>query len=192
MAMWENVAIAVFVAIVFGIAVWRSFRHGELGQLIGFFKVASKVNNDLFGGETKTFVLDRNGEEKPVEIKTVSDALNLVFSRQSPSGKLYFGPQRAGGLHLEFNVFSQYDDDFMRFIEKEGEEVLLLRPRVPCQLSRVRGAIAHRPCAALRTCAAGAADAAMCICGSCKAVPEEPTDQQERRRRKTCGIGDSH
>ena len=122
--MWENVAITVFCALVFGIAIWRSFKHGELGQLIGFFKVASKVNNDLFGGESKTFVLDRNGEEKPVEIKTVSDALNLVFSGRSSSGKLYFGPQRAGGLHLEFNVFSQYNDDFMRFIEKEGEEVI--------------------------------------------------------------------
>ncbi len=124
MAMWENVAVYAFLILVAGISAWRSFKHGDLRKLIGFFKVASKVNNDLFDGETKTFVLDRNGEEKPVEIKTVSDALNLVFSGRSSSGKLYFGPQRAGGLHLEFNVFSQYDDDFMRFIEKEGEEVI--------------------------------------------------------------------
>ena len=122
--MWENVAVFAFLVLVAGISAWRSFKHGDLRKLIGFFKVVSKVNNDLFGGDTKTFVLDRNGEEMPVEIKTVSDALNLVFSQPSSSGKLYFGPQRAAGLHLEFNVFSQYNDDFTRLIEKEGEEVI--------------------------------------------------------------------
>jgi hypothetical protein len=54
----------------------------------------------------------------------VNDALNNIFASSSTSSRLYFGPQRETGLHLEYSVFSEGGDDFMRLTEKNGEKVI--------------------------------------------------------------------
>ena len=122
--MWDDIAITVFVILVFGIGVYRSLKSGELRQLVDFMKLASKANDDLFDGASKTFVLKKNGEERTVQIKTISDAVNTIFMSRNGPSTLYFGPQREEGLHLEFSVYNQHNDDFMKLVEKDGAEVI--------------------------------------------------------------------
>jgi len=123
--MWDTIAISVFGVLVIGIGVYRSLKYGDLGKLVGFMKLISKANNDLFDGATKTFVLNENGEERTVEIKTITDAINTMFTRRNEdSTLLYFGPQREEGLHLVFSVYNRYDDDFMKLVEKDGAKVI--------------------------------------------------------------------
>lgn len=123
--MWDTVAVSVIVILVFSIGVYRSLKYGDLGKLVGFTKLISKANNDLFDGARKTFVLNENGEERTVEIKTITDAINTIFTRRNEeSTLLYFGPQREDGLHLMFSVYNKYDDDYMKLVEKNGAEVI--------------------------------------------------------------------
>lgn len=126
--MWDTVLVVVFVLVAIGFGIWRSYHSGELSKIIGFMKLASNANDDLFGGETKTFVIDNNGVEKNVKIKTVNDALNTIMvssiNHDGPR-KLYFGPQREKGLHLEYSLKSQYGDDFLTLVEKDGGEVII-------------------------------------------------------------------
>ena len=122
--MWEVVAFGLVFTIVAAFTAWRSYKHGELRKFIEFMKVAAKANDDLFDGDTKTFVLVANGAERTVRVKTVNDALNNIFASSSTSSRLYFGPQRETGLHLEYSVFSKGGDDFMRLTEKNGEKVI--------------------------------------------------------------------
>ena len=122
--MWEVIAFGLVVTIVVAFTVWRSYKHGELRKFIEFMKVAAKANDDLFEGEIKTFVLDANGAERTVRVKTVNDALNNIFASSSPSSRLYFGPQRETGLHLEYSISSKGGDDFMRLTEKNGEKAI--------------------------------------------------------------------
>ena len=122
--MWDVIAFALVVAVVFGLGAYRSFKHGELGKFIDFMKLASKANDDLFGGETKTFVVATTGAERTIKVKTINDAISHIFASATSLSTLYFGPQRESGLHLEYSVYSEHNDDFMRLTEKEGEEVI--------------------------------------------------------------------
>ena len=116
--------IIIFGILLFIYSTWRSFTSGELRELIEFHKLVQMVDDDLFDGETKIFVLEKNGNEKSVEIKTVNDALNHIFSSKTKGSKLYFGPDKEKGLHLEFLVWDNDEDDFMTLIEKEGNEII--------------------------------------------------------------------
>ena len=121
--MWNVIAvILLFLLLSFG--VWRSFNSGILRGAIEFTKLAAKMENDIFDGETKTFVIERNGKEKSVKIKTINSAWNSIFTSPTSSGSLYFGPSRKNGLHLEFSAWSNGEDGFMTLIEKNGDKVI--------------------------------------------------------------------
>lgn len=122
--MWDVIVFVLIIAILLGLKLWLTYKNGELGKFIGFIKVAAKANDDLFDGDTKTFVVATNGAERKVQVKTVNDALNNIFASSSTLSMLYFGPQRNAGLHLEFSIYSKDGDDFMRLTEKKGEEVI--------------------------------------------------------------------
>ena len=122
--MWEETVISVVVILAFGIGIYRSLKSGDLRKLVDFMKLASKANNDLFDGASKTFVLKENGEERTVQIKTINDAVNTIFTSRNGPSTLYFGPQREEGLHLEFSVYYQHNDDFMKLVEKDGAEII--------------------------------------------------------------------
>ena len=122
--MWDVVLIVILLFLLLSFGVWRSFTSGVLRGAIEFTKLAAKMENDIFDGETKTFVLERNGKEKAVKIKTVNSAWNSIYSSPTSSGVLYYGPMRKNGLHLEFSAWSDGEDDFMTLIEKDGDKVI--------------------------------------------------------------------
>ena len=122
--MWDIIVFVLIFAVLLGLKVWLTYKNGELGKFIGFMKVAAKANDDLFDGDTKTFVVATNGAERKVQVKTVNDALNNIFASSSTLSMLYFGPQRDAGLHLEYSIYSKDGDDFMRLTEKKSEEVI--------------------------------------------------------------------
>ena len=121
--MW-NVITVILLFLLFSFGVWRSFTSGVLRGAIEFTKLAAKMENDIFDGETKTFVLERNGKEKAVKIKTINSAWNSILSSPTSSGSLYFGLKREKGLHLDFSSWSDGEDDFMTLIEKDGNKII--------------------------------------------------------------------
>lgn len=126
--MWDVVLVVILIVIAISFRIWQSYSSGELSKFVGFMKLASKAENDLFDGKTKSFVIDGGGVEKNVKIKTVNDALNTIMvssiNHDGPK-KLYFGPQREKGLHLEYSQKSQHGDDFLTLVEKDGDEVII-------------------------------------------------------------------
>ncbi|MGY8701870.1 MAG: hypothetical protein ACKVHH_04075 [Candidatus Poseidoniales archaeon] len=115
-------AILLFLLLSFG--VWRSFTSGMLRGAIEFTKLSAKVESDMFDGETKTFVLERNGKEKAVKIKTVNDAWDSIISPRESSGSLYFGLKRENSLHLDFSSWSSGGVGMMTLIEKDGNKII--------------------------------------------------------------------
>ena len=122
--MWDVIAIMILLFLLLSFGVWRSFTSGVLRGAIEFTKLAAKSEKDMFDGETKNFVLERNGKEKIVKIKTVNSAWNSIYSSPTSSGVIYYGPMRKNGLHLEFSAWSDGEDDFMTLIEKDGNKII--------------------------------------------------------------------
>ena len=121
--MW-NVITVILLFLLLSFGVWRSFTSGVLRGAIEFTKLAAKIENDIFDGESKTFVLERNGKEKAVKIKTINSAWNSIYSSPTSSGSLYFGSKRESGIHLDFSAWSDGEDYFMTLIEKDGNKVI--------------------------------------------------------------------
>ena len=122
--MWDVIAVMILLFLLLSFGVSRSFTSGVLRGAIEFTKLAAKMENDIFDGETKTFVLSKEGKEKTVKIKTINNAWNSIYSSNTASGSLYFSPKRENELHLEFSAWSNGEDDFMTLIEKDGDKVI--------------------------------------------------------------------
>ena len=122
--MWDVVVFGLAFAVLVVFSAWRSYKSGELRKFIEFLKVAAKANENLFDGETKTFVVSTNGTERTVGVKTIQDAFSKIFVPSSTVSKLYFGPQRESGLHVEYSISTEGRGDVLRLTEKEGEKVI--------------------------------------------------------------------
>jgi len=122
--MWDVVVFGLAFAVLVVFSAWRSYKSGELRKFIEFMKVAAKANENLFDGETKTFVVSTNGTERTVGVKTIHDAFSKIFVPSSTVSKLYFGPQRESGLHVEYSISTEGRGDVLRLTEKEGEKVI--------------------------------------------------------------------
>jgi len=122
--MWDVVIFGLAFAVLVVFSAWRSYKSGELRKFIEFMKVAAKANENLFDGETKTFVVSTNGNERTVGVKTIQDAFSKIFVPSSTVSKLYFGPQRESGLHVEYSISTEGRGDVLRLTEKEGEKVI--------------------------------------------------------------------
>ena len=121
--MWIVITVILLFLLV-SYRVWRFIDSGELRDMIEFVKLPMTIEKDIFDGETKTFVLEKNGKEKAVQIKTMNNAWNSIYSSRISSGSLYFGLKREKGLHLDFSAWSDGEDDFMTLIEKDGTKVI--------------------------------------------------------------------
>ena len=122
--MWDVVVFGLAFAVLFIFGAWKTYNSGEFTKFIDHIKLASSVNNDLFDGETKTFVVSTNGTERTVAVKTKKDAIDKLLIPSTSVSKLYFGPQREAGLHLEYLLSMEGKGDFLRLTEKEGEKVI--------------------------------------------------------------------
>ncbi|MDB9834750.1 hypothetical protein OAC38_01810 [Candidatus Poseidoniaceae archaeon] len=122
--MWDVVVFGLAFAVWFLFGAWKSYKSGEFTKFIDHIKLASSVNDDLFDGETKTFVVSTNGSERTVGVRTKKDAMNKLLIPSTIVSKLYFGPQRDSGLHLEYILSMEGKGDFLRLTEKEGEKII--------------------------------------------------------------------
>ena len=121
--MWIVITV-ILLFLLLSLGVWRSFTSGVLREMIDFSKLAGDIKKDIFDGETKTFVVEKNGKEKAVKIKTMNNAWESIISPRFSSGSLYFGLKREKGLHLDFSAWTNGADDFMTLIEKDGTKVI--------------------------------------------------------------------
>lgn len=123
--MWETIIVILLVGLAIGYRVWKSFTSGELKHIMDFVKIASEMNNDLFGGETREFVLNVEGVDRTIGIKTTQDVHDRVFeSIESGTCILCSSKNRTEGLHLVFRIQSKNGDDIMTLTERDGEMVV--------------------------------------------------------------------
>ena len=123
---WDTIGVLLTIfglILLFIYSTWRSFTSGDLREIIEFHKLVKRVNDDLFDGETKILVLNKDGKERPVKIKTINDALNRI-SFKTKLSKLYLSPDKERGVHLEFSTWDNDEDDFVTLIEKDGNEII--------------------------------------------------------------------
>ena len=65
--MWIVITV-ILLFLLLSLGVWRSFTSGVLREMIDFSKLAGDIKKDIFDGETKIFVVEKNGKEKAVKI----------------------------------------------------------------------------------------------------------------------------
>jgi len=124
-SMWGNTILILLFGLTIGYGVWKSFASGELKQIVDFVKMASQMDNDLFGGETREFVLNHQGVDRTIGIKTSQDIHDRVFeSIESGTCILSSSKYRTEGLHLVFLIQSKNGDDIMTLTERDGEKVV--------------------------------------------------------------------
>ena len=121
--MWGTFG-AILLILLFLFGVWHSFTSGVLREMIEFAKLPTLVDTDMFDGETKTFVFQKSGEEKPLKIKKVDDALMAITSSRTSSGSISFDLKRESGLHLEFSMWLSGGVSLMTIIEKDGNKII--------------------------------------------------------------------
>ena len=123
--MWETVIVILLVGLAIGYRVWKSFTSGELKHIVDFISMASKMDNDVFGGETREFVLNVKGVDRTIGIKTGQDLHDRVFERiESGTCILSSSDHRTEGLHLVFRFHREHGDDVLTLTERDGERVV--------------------------------------------------------------------
>jgi len=123
--MWGTIILILLFGLTIGYGVWKSLTSGELKQILDFVKMASQMDNDLFGGETREFVLNVEGVDRTIGIKTSQDIHDRVFeSVESGTCILSSSQDRTEGLHMVFRIHSKNGDDFMTLTERDGERVV--------------------------------------------------------------------
>ena len=124
-SMWGNTILILLFGLTIGFGVWKSLASGELKQIVDFVKTASQMDNDLFDGETREFVLNAKGVDRTIGIKTSQDIHDRVFeSIESGTCILPSSKNRTEGLHMVFRIQSKNGDDIMTLTERDGEKVV--------------------------------------------------------------------
>ena len=121
--MWGTLGV-IFLILLLSFGVWHSFTSGVLREMIESAKLQILIERDMFDGETKTFVLERNGKEKALKIKKINDALNAISSSRTSSGSISFDPKRENGLYFEFSMWESGGVGLMTIIEKNGNKII--------------------------------------------------------------------
>lgn len=110
----------VLMLVAYGI--WRVVTSGELRQIADFISMASQMDNDVFGGETREFVLNVEGVDRTVGIKTAQDIHDRVFERiESGTCILSSSEHRIEGLHLVFRFHHENEGVVLNLTERDGE-----------------------------------------------------------------------
>ena len=113
----------VLMLVAYGI--WRVVTSDELRQIADFISMASQMDNDVFGGKTREFVLNVEGVDRTVGIKTAQDIHDRVFERiESGTCILSSSEHRIEGLHLVFRFHREHGNDFLSLTERDGERVV--------------------------------------------------------------------
>ena len=123
--MLDLLFVGAIVLMLVAYGVWKVFTSSELRQIADFISMASQMDNDLFDGETREFVLNVEGVDRTVGIKTAQDIHDRVFERiESGTCILSSSEHRIEGLHLVFRFQRQHGDDVLNLTERNGEQVV--------------------------------------------------------------------
>ncbi|MGB0313637.1 MAG: hypothetical protein ACPGDD_07090, partial [Poseidonia sp.] len=68
--MLDLILAGAIVLMLVAYGIWKVFTSGELREIVDFISMASQMDNDLFGGETREFVLNVEGVDRTIGIKT--------------------------------------------------------------------------------------------------------------------------
>ena len=123
--MLDLILAGAIVLMLVAYGIWKVVTSSELRQIVDFISMASQMDNDLFGGETREFVLNVEGVDRTVGIKTAQDIHDHVFERiESGTCILSSSEHRIEGLHLVFRFQRQHGDDVLNLTERDGDRVV--------------------------------------------------------------------
>ena len=115
--MWDLLPVALLLMFV-AYRIWRAISSGEFGELTEFGKMLKELNEDIFGGETRNFVLKTEAGERTVGVKTYRD---VDFWADDHAGTIWWEQEGPGGRHFTFQI-TLGADDIMTLVEMDGEE----------------------------------------------------------------------
>ena len=123
--MLELLFAGAIVLMIVAYGLWKALTSGELRQIVDFISMAAQMDNDLFDGETREFVLSVKGVDRTVGIKTAQDIHNHVFeSIESGTCILSSSEHRIEGVHLVFHFHNEHGNDVLNLTERDGEKVV--------------------------------------------------------------------
>ncbi len=124
-SMLGTIILILLFGLTIGFGVWKSLASGELKQIVDFVKTASQMDNHLFDGETREFVLNAKGVDRTIGIKTSQDIHDRVFERiESGTCILSSSKYRTEGLHLVFRFHHEHGGVVLNLTERDGEKVV--------------------------------------------------------------------
>ncbi|MGB1233146.1 MAG: hypothetical protein ACPHF0_03120 [Poseidonia sp.] len=123
--MLDLILAGTIVLMLVAYGIWKVFTSGELREIVDFISMASQMDNDLFGGETREFVLNVEGVDRTIGIKTGQDLHDRVFERiESGTCILSSSEHRIEGLHLVFRFHREHGNDVLNLTERDSERVV--------------------------------------------------------------------
>ena len=135
--LFEAIVITLLV-LALGYKLRQEMKHGGLKTISSMFQAMGEANNDVFGGETRTFHCVLDGQEKTVEVKTLNDIMTVISEVRQ--GTVYLQSSREHGLRLESKITLGNDDMLnlrtMRGDETVGEQTINLDKAGPMDTIR--------------------------------------------------------
>ena len=122
----EEIAIISLVLLFIGISiakVAKEIRSGELGQIIGFFKMMKEGQADVFDGETRTLAVEFDGVEGTIEVRSLND-FGMQMSNMRKSATIYLEDSGKFGRTLEIQIDEKENDDIVKIAECIGGELV--------------------------------------------------------------------
>ena len=114
----ETVEIAVIslVLLFIGINIAKEIKSGELGQIIGFFKMMKEGQADVFAGETRTLAVEFDGVEGTMEVRSLND-FSMQMSNMRKSAIIYLEESGKFGRTLDIRIEEKENDDIVKIAE---------------------------------------------------------------------------
>ena len=119
----EEIAIISLVLLFIGINIAKEIRSGELGQIIGFFKMMKEGQADVFDGETRTLAVEFDGVEGTIEVRSLND-FSMQMSNMRKSATIYLEESGKFGRTLDIRMDEIENDDIVKIAECIGGELV--------------------------------------------------------------------
>ena len=119
----EEIAVVSLVLLFIGLNIAKEIRSGELGQIIGFFKMIKEGQADVFDGETRTLAVEFDGVEDTIEVRSLND-FSMQLSNISKSAIIYLEESGKFGRTLDIRIDEIENDEIVKIAECIGGEVV--------------------------------------------------------------------
>ena len=119
----EEVVVISLVLLFIGINIAKEIKSGELGQIIGFFKMMKEGQADVFEGETRTLAVEFDGVEGTIDVRSLND-LSMQMSNMRKSAIIYLEESGKFGRTLDIRMDEVDHDDIVKIAECIGGELV--------------------------------------------------------------------